>query len=209
MRNKLQISPLCYLTDFAGGEEQLRRFLAAGISWVQYRDKVSSRRDLFHNAKTIRAITQEFSAFFVVNDHADIAAAVAADGVHLGQDDLPIDAARRVIGQGVIGISTHSLHEALAAAEAGADYLGFGPIFTTKTKDAGRPKGTDMLAEIRRLVLIPIIGIGGISAETCGSVVRGGASGVAVASALSDGPVRETVARFLSALRGVPPLTFV
>ncbi len=209
MREKRHIAPLCYLTDFHGGKEQLRLFLAAGISWVQYRDKVSSRRDLYHNAITMRAITQEFGAFFIVNDHADIAAAVAADGVHLGQDDLPIDAARRVIGQGVIGISTHSHHEALAAAEAGADYIGFGPIFTTKTKDAGIPKGTDMLAEIRRLVSVPIIGIGGISAETCGSVVQAGAAGVAVASALSDGPVRETVTCFLSALRGVPLLTFV
>lgn len=208
MQRKRQTAPLCFLTDFNGGEERLRQFLAAGISWVQYRDKASTRRMLFRNAEMIRNVTAEFGAFFTVNDHADIASAVDADGLHLGQEDLPVSAARRVFSRGIIGISTHSSEEALAAAAAGADYIGFGPVFPTKTKDAGLPKGVGPLSEIRILVSIPIVAIGGIFADACESVMQAGASGIAVSSALSQEPVHEAVSRFLSALRGMPPLTF-
>lgn len=208
MQADRQVFPLCFLTDFAGGKEQLLQFLAAGVLWVQYRDKGSSRRTLYRNALHIRTLTRECGAFFVMNDHADIAVAVDADGLHLGQDDLPIAAARRIAGDKVIGISTHSREEALAATAGGADYIGFGPVFPTKTKDAGTPKGPDALAEIRALVPIPIIAIGGITSETCGSVLDAGASGVAVAAALHEGPVPLAVNRFLAALRGVRPLIF-
>ncbi|HSW64619.1 MAG TPA: thiamine phosphate synthase [Dissulfurispiraceae bacterium] len=208
MQVNRQVFPLCFLTDFAGGEEQLLQFLSAGISWVQYRDKMSSRRTLYRNALRIRTLTRECGAFFIVNDYADIAVAVDADGLHLGQDDLPIAAARRIAGDKVIGISTHSRDEALAAAAGGADYIGFGPVFPTKTKNAGTPKGPEALAEIRRLVPIPIIAIGGITAGTCSSVLQAGASGVAVAAALSDGPVSQAVNRFLVSLHDIRPLTF-
>lgn len=194
-------APLCFLTDFSGGEERLCAFLAAGVLWVQYRDKTSPRRILFERALRIRAVTRKFGALFIMNDHADIAAAVGADGVHLGQDDLPMSVARTVVGQGIIGISTHSVAEAVAAADEGADYIGFGPIFATFTKDAGIPKGIDAIRQIRSAVTIPIIAIGGITAEQAPAVIEAGSSGIAVASALQEGIPEESAKRFLDALK--------
>lgn len=136
-----------------------------------------------------------------MNDHADIAAAVDADGVHLGQDDLPIAAARKIVGQRIVGISTHSVVEAVAAAAAGADYIGFGPIFATATKDAGAPKGIAAIREVCDAVSIPVIAIGGITAEQCPAVFAAGASGVAVASALSGSDPEESARHFLDAVR--------
>jgi thiamine-phosphate pyrophosphorylase len=194
-------APLCFLTDFAGGEERLCALLSAGISWVQYRDKTSPRSVLYGRAMQIRAITHRFGALFIMNDHADIAVAVDADGVHLGQDDLPLSAARMLVGQRIIGISTHCVAEAVAAEHAGADYIGFGPVFETATKDAGIPKGADALREIRSAVTIPIIAIGGIGAEHCPGLLAAGASGVAVASALQVGISAESARCFLDALQ--------
>lgn len=198
-----QTAPLCFLTDFTGGEERLSSFLAAGISWIQYRDKTSPRRVIYEQALIIRRVTRAFGALFIMNDHADIAVAVDADGVHLGQDDLPLEAARKIVGNRIVGISTHSVGEAIAAAEAGADYIGFGPIFPTTTKDAGMPKSPEALREIRTAVSIPVIAIGGISADNAASVFFGGAHGVAVSSALQKGAAETTVPRFLDAVRGV------
>lgn len=191
---------LCFLTDFSGGEERLRAFLSAGVPWIQYRDKTSPRRILYERAVQIRAITRLFGVYFVMNDHADIAAAVDADGVHLGQDDLPIAAARKLVGRRIVGISTHSVAEAEAAAASGADYIGFGPIFATATKDAGAPKGVAAIRDVRDAVAIPVIAIGGISAERCPDLLAAGASGVAVASALAGSDPQESVRHFLDAL---------
>lgn len=176
-------------------------FLASGISWIQYRDKTSPRRVLYERALQIRAFTRRYGVLFVMNDHADIAAAVDADGVHLGQDDLPIAAARKIVGQRIVGISTHSVVEAMAAAAAGADYIGFGPIFATATKDAGAPKGSAAIREVCNAVSIPVIAIGGITAERCPALFAAGASGVAVASALSGSDPEESVRHFLDAVR--------
>lgn len=191
---------LCFLTDFSGGEERLRSFLSAGISWVQYRDKNSCRRVIYERALKIRALTYQFDAVFIVNDHADIAAAVDADGVHLGQEDLPIDAARKIVGRRIIGISTHSVSEASIAVAAGADYIGFGPIFPTTTKDAGTPKGTEALRQICQRFSIPVVAIGGITADRCPELMAAGAWGIAVASALSGEDLEHTVSCFLRAL---------
>ncbi len=120
---------------------------------------------------------------FIVNDHADIAAAVDADGVHLGQDDLPIEFARKLLGKDkLIGISTHSLEQARAAEAAGADYIGFGPIFTTSTKDAGQTQGIQNLTIIKNSVAIPVIAIGGINQANVQVIAQAGADGVAVIS---------------------------
>jgi len=196
-----EANQLCFLTDFSGGEERLRAFLASGISWIQYRDKTSPRRVLYERALQIRKVTRQYGVHFVMNDHADIAAAVNADGVHLGQDDLPIAAARKIVGQRIVGISTHSVVEAVAAAAAGADYIGFGPIFATSTKDAGVPKGIAAIREICDAVSIPVIAIGGITAERCPALFAAGVRGVAVASALSGSDPEESVRHFLDAVR--------
>jgi len=122
---------------------------------------------------------------FIVNDHADIAKAVDADGVHLGQDDLPLEEGRRVMGpHKFIGISTHNIEQARAAEAGGADYIGFGPLFSTLTKDAGPERGLEMLRSIRNTVTVPILVIGGIKPANAAEAIHAGADGVAVISAV-------------------------
>ncbi len=173
----------------------------AGARWIQYRDKEKTRREIYFEALKLRELTRETGAAFVVNDHTDIALAVDADGVHLGQDDLPIKEARSLMGNRIIGISTHSVSEALEAEAAGADYIGFGPVFITTTKDAGTPKGVEMLAEITRRVRIPVVAIGGITLENLARVRAAGADAVAVASAILKGAVDENVRAFMDSIR--------
>jgi thiamine-phosphate pyrophosphorylase len=176
--------------------------LKAGAGWIQYREKEKSRREIYHEALRLRGLTQGAGAMFVVNDHADIALAVDADGVHLGQDDLPLSEARKMLGKRIIGISTHSLPEAMQAAWGGADYIGFGPVFHTSTKEAGEPKGVEMLREIKRHVKIPVVAIGGISPENLSEVLDAGADGVAVASAIFRGDIYENVRSFMKGIAG-------
>jgi thiamine-phosphate pyrophosphorylase len=178
-------------------EEMTLAAMRAGVRWVQYREKERSRKDIYRHAVKLRRITADYGATFIVNDHADIALAVDADGVHLGQDDLPLKEARKVMGERIIGISTHSLKEAKDAAAQGADYIGFGPLFPTKTKDAGEPRGVEMLKQVRREVPLPVAAIGGISVENLRSVLDAGADAVAVASAVLSGDISENVAAFM------------
>jgi thiamine-phosphate pyrophosphorylase len=150
-------------------------------------------------------------ALFIVNDHADIARAVDADGVHLGQDDLPVADARKVMGpRGLIGLSTHDRQQAAAAQAAGADYIGFGPLFPTRTKDAGPARGTPDLAAVTASVTIPVIAIGGITAANAAEAMSRGPAGIAVISAvLGADDMRQAVRQFIdqmqSSHRGVGP----
>jgi len=178
-------------------EEMTIAALKAGVVCVQYREKEKTRREIFNEAMSLRRLTGEYGASFIVNDHADIALAVNADGVHLGQDDLPLPEARKIMGKKIIGISTHSLSEAVEASAGGADYIGFGPVFHTATKDAGEPKGVEMLNEIKSRVTIPVIAIGGITIGNLPFVLKAGADGVAMASAILKGDISENVKSFL------------
>lgn len=163
--------------------------LAAGIRFFQYRNKGGSRRAVYEAALRLASLAGSSGALFFVNDHADIAAAVDADGVHLGQDDLPIEFARELLGKKkLIGISTHSREQAVAAEAGGADYIGFGPIFATTTKDAGQVQGCAGITRIKQAVSVPVIAIGGISHETVRDVIKAGADGVAVISAILSAP---------------------
>jgi thiamine-phosphate pyrophosphorylase len=115
------------------------RVLKSGVRWVQYRDKEGSRRDIFKEASGLRRIAQDFNALLIINDHPDIALAVNADGAHLGQDDLPMKEARKIMGKDkLVGISTHNFDQAIDAERNGADYIGFGPMFRTMTKMQAR-----------------------------------------------------------------------
>ena len=144
----------------------------------------------------LAVLLRRSDAVFIVNDHADIALAVDADGVHLGQDDLPVEEARRLLGKDrIIGVSTHSADQARAAQAAAADYIGFGPVFTTKTKDAGPLQGLENLSNIRKTVSLPVIAIGGITNENIGGVLGAGADGVAVISAILSAPDLREAAR--------------
>ncbi len=158
---------------------------AAGVVFFQYRAKNRTRRNIYETALGLARTARDLGALFMVNDHADIAAAVGADGVHLGQDDLSLREARMVLGRDkIIGISTHSLDQAIEADRSGADYIGFGPIFPTSTKDAGKCQGAAGIEQIKRSVNIPVIAIGGIGHANVQEVIRHGADGVAVISAL-------------------------
>lgn len=173
--------------------------LRGGVRFFQYRNKTGSRRAVYEEALRLRGVLRRSGALFIVNDHADIAAAVDADGVHLGQDDLPLVQARKLMGaERLIGISTHRVEQALAAQDAGADYLGFGPVFPTTTKDAGPVQGADVLRRVRSSVRVPIVAIGGISETTIGEALRAGADAVAVISAVLDSPDIAEASRRLS-----------
>ncbi|MGH7766509.1 MAG: thiamine phosphate synthase [Candidatus Binatia bacterium] len=166
----------------------LGEFMMAGVKLVQLRAKEQSSGEFFALAKEARRVTRPAGATFIVNDRADIALACNADGVHLGQDDLPLAAARKILGrEKIIGISTHDLTQAREAETNGADYIGFGPIFGSATKNTGfTARGLDMLREIRAAVKIPIVAIGGITESNVAEVWNAGADSAAVISHLME-----------------------
>ena len=160
--------------------------LAGGARIFQYRDKDGSAREAYDRALPLRQVARNGAAIFLVNDRCDLALAVEADGVHLGQDDLPLALARSIMGVGkLIGVSTHRLEQVVTATEGGADYLGFGPIFETSTKLHHEPVvGIEGLRHVRSHTSLPVFAIGGISLERVDAVMEAGANGVAVISAL-------------------------
>jgi thiamine-phosphate pyrophosphorylase len=182
---------LCVITDahLARGRDHAgiaEAALQGGADMIQLRDKTGSLRDLLPQARAIRALCRSHGAVFIVNDRLDLALAADADGAHVGQEDLPAADARRLLGpERILGVSTHSLDQAHAAWKAGADYIGFGPMFPTGTKDTGyTPKGPAALREIRGAVSIPIVAIGGITLENVATIIEAGATAPAVISAV-------------------------
>ena len=155
-----------------------------GAKILQLRAKSLSSKEFLETARIIRKITKDKGTVFIVNDRVDIALLTDADGVHLGQDDLPVKEARRLLGNNkIIGYSTHNLREALEAVRLPVDYISFGPIFPTKTKeDAQTPKGLKGLSEVRKAVEIPIVAIGGITETNMVHVLKEGVEGVAMIS---------------------------
>jgi thiamine-phosphate pyrophosphorylase len=167
-----------------------RARLAGGARLLQLRVKRATTDQLLREAEAIRELTAAAGAAFVVNDRADVARAVGADGVHLGQDDLPVAAGRAVVGPDVaIGFSTHSESQLAAAARCGADYLALGPIFATTSKDKADPVlGCERLRAARALTTTPLVAIGGITAATAPAVLAAGADAVAIIAAVVRAP---------------------
>ena len=202
---KVYLNGICFITDKSscGGVlyETVFAVLKSGISFIQHRQKEGTRREIYEEALKLRKLTRYFDATLIINDHADIALAVDADGVHLGQEDLPLAEARRIMGKKIIGVSTHDMEQAKAAEAGGADYIGFGPVFETKTKDAGEPRGVDDLRAIAHNVRIPVVAIGGINIDNTSSVMQAGAGAVAVASAICRGDAAENAEQFVSILK--------
>jgi len=166
--------------------EVLREAGQAGVKLAQYRNKTGSMRDAYEVARTLREIAKEWGMMFLVNDRCDLAMAVEADGVHLGQTDLPLALARNLVGHDMlIGASTHNTEQVLKAMEEGADYLGYGPIFPTDTKSDHDPVvGIQGMKRIRGLTPLPIFAIGGITPGFVTDLCQAGANGVAVASGI-------------------------
>jgi thiamine-phosphate pyrophosphorylase len=173
----------------AGGRSSLEvaaALLAAGVRLIQYRDKQVSSRELYASAQEVAECVHPAGGIFIVNDRADIARAVDADGVHVGQDDLPVESARALLGPGkLVGYSTHVLEQVREADASSADYIAFGPIFPTASKaNPDRVVGLSGLREARKATRKPLVAIGGITLETARAVIEAGADSVAVISAL-------------------------
>jgi thiamine-phosphate pyrophosphorylase len=201
----LQLSPLYAILDpeqtkSRAAETALFELLQGGIQWLQLRAKAMPPRDFLQLARDTRRLTRPRTCRLIVNDRVDIALASGADGVHLGQEDLPLYGARKLIGDRIIGISTHDVEQAKEAEEGGADYIGFGPIFATATKETGySARGLEMLCRVRQAVGIPIVAIGGITEANVKEVWQAGADSAAIISdLLRAADVSEKVRRILA-----------
>ena len=180
--------------------------LAAGARWVQLRDKASPTRELASRARRLVERVRAAGGVLIVNDRLDVALAVGADGVHLGQEDLPAAEARRLAPGLVLGVSTHGLDQARRAQAAGADYVALGSIYPTGSKPSFELVGLETLRLVRPHVRVPLVAIGGITAERVPEVRAAGADGIAVISAIGMAPdPAAAAAAFLAALRSGSP----
>lgn len=173
----------------------VREALESGVTLVQYRAKTAASAEMYNEALQLKALCDSFNVPLIINDRLDIAMAVGAAGVHLGQDDLPCAAARRILGEDyIIGVSAHNPAEAKAALQSGADYLGCGAVFGTATKADVKKLGTEGLTAICREKGLPIVGIGGVTADNYREVRAAGADGAAIVSGILAQPdIRATV----------------
>jgi thiamine-phosphate pyrophosphorylase len=176
--------------------------IAGGADTIQFRQKDGSTREMIRIAEQVHTLCKRAGAAFIVNDRVDVAIACRADGVHLGQDDFPIPLARKLLGEkAIIGGSAGSLEEARKVLLEGADYLGFGPVYpTTSKEDAGPAAGVGLLKQIVEAIPLPIIAIGGIGKENAAPLIRAGAHGFAVISAVCCQPDPAEAARCLRRL---------
>jgi thiamine-phosphate pyrophosphorylase len=170
--------------------ETVEAAIAGGVTRVQLREKEASSREFYEIALKVKAVTQKHGVPLVINDRPDIALAVGAQGIHIGQSDLPLGVVRKLVGKALfIGVSAGTPREALAAQEEGADYLGVGAVYPTGSKaDAGDAIGPAGLLAVRQAVSLPVVGIGGIGPQNAGEVKKTGAAGIAVISAILSQP---------------------
>ncbi|MGH9327651.1 MAG: thiamine phosphate synthase [Terriglobia bacterium] len=174
-----------------------RDLLDAGVRLFQYRDKKGNSRETFEASLLMIRLIRPLGGMLIVNDRADVAWAAGADGVHLGQDDLPAEMARRILPHGmIVGISTHSVTQVEEADRGPADYIAFGPVFATRSKEQPDPAvGPDGVGTVRKLTQKPLVAIGGITIENAREVVKYGADSIAVIGALLGAPDRRERAR--------------
>ena len=207
----MKIGTLHVLTDVAlqsrfSHVELTRLAIAGGADTIQFRQKIGSTRELIDMACQMKRLCEDAGVSFIVNDRVDVALAAEAHGVHLGQDDFPIPLARKLLGPDrIIGGSASDLDEARICLSEGADYVGFGPVFPTTSKDdAGPVSGIAMLKEVVDIIPLPIIAIGGITVENAWEVMETGAGGIAVISAVccQKDPTAETKALKEALLKG-------
>jgi thiamine-phosphate pyrophosphorylase len=190
MKEKLNDMDLYFITDSRLTRrtvlEDVESAVGAGVKIIQYREKDLNTREMTDEAKKIGQLCRKNDVLFIINDRVDIALAVDADGVQLGNEDMPYQDARRLLGdKKIIGLTVHDVGEAIEAERIGADYIGISPIFETNTKpDAGTPSGVDLIKYIKKTVKIPFVAIGGINQDNVKSVLEAGARSIAVISAI-------------------------
>jgi thiamine-phosphate pyrophosphorylase len=179
--------------------EVMEEAIKGGCDIIQLRDKKSPRREVLAKAKALRELTLRYGITFIVNDYIDIALAVDADGIHLGQDDLPLADARKIVGGKIIGISTHTIEEARQAERDGADYIGVGPVFPTKSKeDVVAPVTTSYVRQVAAEIAIPFVAIGGIKLHNVDQVLEAGARRICAISEIVGSPdIQGTCRSFL------------
>ncbi len=171
--------------------------LEGGVTMVQYRDKTSSPSQVWHNAERLKILLGEYNVPFLLNDHVDVVKEIGADGVHVGQGDMPVDAVRRFLGEDVIiGLTAFSEAHLLAVDPAVVDYVGTGPFYATKTKPDKAVLGAEAFANLVGRSPVPVVGIGGITAENAAEVICAGADGVAMMRAVSEAEDVERAARW-------------
>lgn len=205
MKYSLYLIAASDLTGERPLEKVVKEAVAGGADVVQLRERNLHSRGIYSLAKKIKDALDCTAARLLINDRVDIALAVGADGVHLGQNGLPVATVRRIIGHGmVIGVSTHNLEEALKAEDEGADYVLFSPVFSTRCKPGVTPKGVNALVEITRKLSIPVVALGGINSTTLPELTGRGITNVAVMSALltSEHP-KEAAAELKAMLKEV------
>jgi thiamine-phosphate pyrophosphorylase len=192
--------------------EQVARLIEGGASLIQLRDKLSAPREFYREAAAALQIARDHGARLIINDRVDIALALKADGVHLGQTDIPVAAARRLLGkEAIIGFSTHNIEQAKLATNLPVNYLAFGPIFPTSTKENPEPvAGLVALSEVATSKgSLPLVAIGGITLENAREVLKAGADTVAVIAELVADPrkIAENTSRMLALLSLMPNLS--
>jgi thiamine-phosphate pyrophosphorylase len=182
--------------------EIARRAIAGGADAIQLRDKAMSGKDLLRAAKELRAVTKHAGRAFIVNDRLDVALLCGADGVHLGQDDIPAKLVRAIAPEGfILGVSARNVEEAVLAERDGADYIGLGPICDTSSKDdAGDGCGFGVISEVKKQVSIPVIAIGGMGPSNAETAIKAGADGLAVISAVVS---QDDIAKAASMLKSM------
>ena len=182
-------------------EQSVEQAIQGGATVVQLREKLASSRMFYETALRVRAVTRQYGVPLIINDRVDLALAVDADGVHVGQDDLPVEVVRRILGPDkLVGVSAGTLEEAKRAEAMGADYLGVGAMYATGTKTDADLTTMAELARIRQAVRIPIVVIGGINRNTVPQFAGSGIDGIAVVSAIVAQPDIPAAARELKAL---------
>ncbi|TBL78365.1 thiamine phosphate synthase [Paenibacillus thalictri] len=179
--------------------EMAKEALEGGITLLQLREKDAPLHQVLEQGRQIRDLCRKYHVPFIVNDRVDVALLLDADGVHVGQDDIPGSDARKLLGPSkIIGISAGTMEEAEYAVAQGADYLGVGPIYATATKsDAGEPIGTNLMWQIQKRWSIPMVGIGGIGHDNAAQVIAAGGDGVAIVSAITKQAAPRSAASML------------
>ena len=202
-------SPFYAMADTAGGHDPVELagvLLAAGARIVQLRLKQAGSRDFLAAARAIVALGRRHGALIIINDRADIAKLAKADGVHVGQDDLPLADARALMGpEAIIGVSTHSVEQAQAAQAGGADYIGFGAIYSGGLKNVENAQGLERLSAVRAAVRLPIVAIGGITEATMPRVLAAGADAAAIITdVVRAADIAAKVRALIAIRRGAP-----